>query len=341
MKFSLPFSKIKTAKKKIGLDIGSYNLKIVEIEPKGASTMISALTMKDIRNAKDISDTIKQTFDEARINEKKVNIAVSGESVVARHLSLPKMSEDELRKAIVFELEDHIPFKPEEVYLDFRIAQDDPNAENRMRVFMVAVKKDLLDRRVEIVHNAGLEPQVVTMDAIAMMNTLYFNYPSKDKTNVTLLNVGEKITNLLICRERIPYFVRDTRFGGEAISTLLETKLELDKAAAEELKYNLKDAPEDTSKMIKTTLATLLNEIFVSIDFFENLTEQKINEIYISGGSSQLWGLREFLGGYLGLEIIVLDPFKNFTFAPHISQEKAAKLAPYFSIAIGLALEES
>lgn len=340
MGFNLPFIKQKNDTKIVGLDIGVYNLKVAEIKLKDSSSgQVTALGIKDIRQTKDISESIKQLLDEAGINGKKVNLSVSGETVVARYLSLPKMNEEELRKAIIFELEDHVPFKPEEVYLDFQILGDDPNSANRMRVFLVAVKKETLDKRIELAHKVGLETQVVTMDALALMNTLYFNYPAKKTTNTTLLNVGEKITNLIICRERIPYFIRDTRFGGEVINTLLETKLEMDKTTAEELKYNLQNTPEDVSKLIKTTLATLLNEIFVSIDFFENLTEQKIEEIYISGGSSQLWGLREFLGGYLGLEIITLDPFKNFTLPSHIPQEKAAKLLPYFSIAIGLALE--
>jgi len=340
MKFNFPSLKKKPKKRIVGLDIGSYNLKVVELETKGDAAEITALGMKAVRAGKDIPEAIKQLFAEAQITTKEVNISLSGESVVARHLSLPKMNEEELRKAIVYELEDHIPFKPEEVYLDFKIVGEDPNSPNKMRVFLVATKKDVLDSRVELIQKAGLEPRVITMDALALMNSLYFNYPAKDKTNITLLNVGDKITNLIICREKIPYFVRDTRFGGEAITTLLETKLELDKKAAEELKYKLKEAPEETSKLIKTTLATLLNEIFVSIDFFENLTEQKIDEIYITGGSSQLWGLREFLGGYLGLEIIFMDSIKNFSFSPGIPQESISKLFPYLSVAIGLALEE-
>jgi len=340
MKFNLPAFKIKPKKRTIGLDIGSYNLKVVELETKGDGFEITNFGVKDIHTDKDIPAAINQLLADAQICGKEINIALSGESVVARHLSMPKMNEEELRKAIVYELEDHIPFKPEEVYLDFHIVGEDPNSPNKMRVFLVATKKDVLDNRVELLQKIGLEPKIITMDALALMNTLYFNYPAKEKTNITLLNVGEKITNLLICREKIPYFVRDTRFGGEVITTLLETKLELDKKAAEELKYKLKDAPEETSKLIKTTLATLLNEIFVSIDFFENLTEQKIDEIYITGGSSQLWGLREFLGGYLGLEIICLDPLKNFSFAPNIPQEEITKFSPYLSVAVGLASEQ-
>lgn len=330
----------KGPKKSVGLDIGSSNLKAVEIETRPDSAKITAYAIQDIREAKDLAESLKRTFDQAKISTKEVRISIAGESVAARHLSFPKMSKEETKKAISYELEDHIPFKPEEVYLDFQILGPDPNSSNRMRVFLVASKKDFLDSRVELIRKAGLEPCIVTMDALAMMNTFYFNYPAKDKTNITLLNIGEKITNLLITRDKIPYFIRDTRFGGETITALLQTKLKLEKRAAEEIKNDLQNAAEDISKIIKTTLATLLNEIFVSIDFFENLTEEKVDEIYITGGSSQIYGLKEFLGGYLGLEIITLDPLKNFSFSPNISAETISKLSPYLAVAIGLALEE-
>ena len=340
MKHALPFFK-KKPQRKLGLDIGSYNLKVAEIEIKADSFEIVGLGMRDIRGASDISGEIKEILQETHISTKEVNISISGENVVARHLSLPKMADDELRKAMAFELEDHIPFKVDEVYFDYRVLGEEPNSKNRMRVFLVATKKELLEKRVELVRRAGLEPRVLTMDALALKNTFYFNYPSKKLTNITLLNIGDKISNILITQEQIPYFVRDTHFGGDAITSLLQTKLELDKKAAEEVKHNLKNATPEVLQIIKAALVNLLNEIFISLDFYENLTQQTIDEIYICGGSSQLSGLKEFLGGYLNLKILDLDPFQNFSISPNIPQDMLPKLLPYLPVAIGLALEET
>ena len=326
--------------KKLGLDIGSYNLKVAEIQIKGSSLEIVGLGMKDIRESTDLSSALQELLKETKITAKEANISLSGENVVARHISLPRMDEQELKKAMWFELEDHIPFKAEEVYFDYYVLGPEPNAKNRMRVFLVATKKEQLDTRVMLIRQAGLEPRLITMDALALMNTFYANYPEKNLTNISLLNIGDKITNLLIMREHIPYFVRDTRFGGEAITALLQTKLELDKKGAEKLKYNLGKTAGEVTQIIKTALINLLNEIFVSLDFYENLTEQRIDEIYVSGGSAQLVGLKEFLSGYLNLEIFDLDPYKNFSLSPNISPEKAKEIAPYMAVAIGLALEE-
>ncbi len=326
---------------KVGLDIGSYNLKVVELEKKDGSFEIVSAGIKEIRETKDISLAIKELFKETRISTKEVNISLSGDNVVARYLSLPKMNEDELNKALAFELEDRIPFKANEVYTDYSILGDEPNSKNRMSVFLVAAKKDMLDTKLEFMRRAGLLPQVITMDALALKNTFYFNYPSKDTASIAILNIGNKISNLLIAREQTPYFVRDARFGGEAITALIQSKLGLNQKDAEELKYSsLKDAPDDVLQTIKATLSSLLNEIFVSLDFYENLTECKIDEVYICGGSSKIIGLKDFLWGYLNLEVFTLEPLKNFSVSPDISQEALTNLSPFLAIAIGLALEE-
>ncbi|MDP2941208.1 MAG: type IV pilus assembly protein PilM [Candidatus Omnitrophota bacterium] len=345
-KFAIPklkfsFNILGRARTRVGLDIGNCNLKVIEIEEKkGAFRLVNAL-MKDVKQEKDIPAAIAALFKEAGIANKSVNISVSGEDVVARHLSLPKMNEGELKKALVFQLEDHIPFKADEVYTDYHVMGDEPNSKNRMRVFLVASKKALVEQRLKLVRQANLKPQVITTDALALKNAFYHNYPERLEANVALLNIGDKISNLIIAREKIPYFVRDTRFGGEMITDLIQTKAQVDKPAAESLKTNPQSATPEITEIIKTAMGSLLNEIFVSLDFYENLTEQRIDEIYITGGSSKLPGLKEFLSGYLNFKIIPLESLKNFAFSPGLSADALGKISHYLTVAIGLALEEA
>ena len=334
---NLPFLK-KNTQRSIGLDIGNSQIKVVEISASGNSLEILNLGMKSISQGQDVPQVVKGLFKEANISGKEVNISVSGDDVVARYISLPNMNDEELKKAMAFELEDHIPFKASEVYMDYTILGEEPKSKNRMRVFLVATKKEAVENKLKLVRESGLQAKAVTTDALVLKNAFYFNYPSKEKANIAVLNIGEKFTNLIICREGVPYFVRDTHFGGEVITSLLQTKAGLDKAKAEELKCNLKDASEDVIRTVKAAFATLLNEIFISIDFYENLTEQRINEVYLCGGSAKLFGLKEFLSGYLGIEIIDLDSFKNLGFSSRLSKDVIAKLSAYMTVAVGLAL---
>jgi type IV pilus assembly protein PilM len=336
----LMFNILKGTKTRVGLDIGNYSLKVAQIEENDGSFKLLNAAMKDIRQEKNIPQAISELFKQNKISNRQVNLSVSGDSVVARYLSLPKMTENELKDAMQFELEDHIPFKPDEVYTDYHVLGDEPNSKNRMRVFLVAAKKDLVDEKLKLIRQAGLEPRLITTDAFAMKNTFYFNHPDKAQANVTLLNIGDKVTNLLISKDNVPYFIRDTRFGGEAITALIQSKSQMERTSAEELKHNLKTANPDISDIVKATLGNLLNEIFVSIDFYENLTEQRIDEIYLTGGSSQIEGLKSFLEGYLNLPILSLEPFKGFS-SSAAPKADLDKLSVYFAVAIGLALEKA
>ena len=333
------FSILKKAKTNAGLDIGSCNIKVVELEEKNGSFVLVNAAIKETGPQNNTLQEITSLFKQAGIRAKKVNIAVSGENTVARYLSLPKMSEAELKKAMEFQLEDHIPFKPEEVYVDYQTLGEDEGASNKLRLFLVASKKELIDSRIKLIKQAGLEPQVITTDALALKNTFYFNYPAKTESNITLLNAGSKFTNILISKRQIPYFLRDAKFGGETITNSIQTALQIERNNAESLKQNPGSSPAEVPEIIKSAMSSLLNEIFVSLDFYENLTEQRIDEVYVSGGSSQLTGLKEFLAGYLNIPILPLDPFKNFSVSSR-PKEAFLKLAPFMAVAVGLALEK-
>ena len=330
---------MKKASTRVGLDIGSCNIKAIEVEENNGSIRLINACIKEIKQEKNLPAQINELFKQACISGRKVNISVSGENTVSRYLSLPKMTDSELKRAMEFQLEDHIPFKPEEVYVDYHILGEDENALNKVRLFLVASKKDLIDTRIKLLKQAGLETQVITTDVLALKNTFYFNYPSKAASNITLLNIGGRLTNILISKEQIPYFLRDARFGGESITASIQSILQLERSNAESLKQNPGASTTQVPEIIKSSLSNLLNEIFVSLDFYENLTEQRIDEVYISGGSSQLAGLKEFLGGYLNLPILPLEPFKNFS-PSGIPKETLSKLSPFMAVAVGLALEK-
>lgn len=336
----LPFALSQKPERRLGLDIGAHSIKLAEVQEKGGALTLLNCCIKELTDPKDAAQAIGEALREKGITAKKAALAVSGEHVVSRYISMPKMNEAELKKAMTFELEDHIPFKTDEVYTDYHVFGEDPNAKNRIRVLLVATKKEPLEERLALVRQAGLIPQIITTDAMALKTIFYHAYPQKRQAHIAILNVGERITNLLIAHEEIPYFVRDTRFGGETLTTLIQTKAQLDRPKAELLKCSLKETTGEMADLIKASLSNLLNEIFVSLDFYENLTEQRIDELYLTGGSSQLVGLKEFLGGYLNVKILQLDPFLHLTPATKLPAAGLTSLTPYLAVALGLALEQ-
>jgi len=123
------------AKGMVGLDIGSYSIKAIELKPKAKEGEGSfevenvaleflphdAIVEGTIMDSEAVVETIKMIFDENKISNKNVNIAVSGSSVIIKKISLPSMETEELAESIIWEARHNIPYPYEETSVDYAI----------------------------------------------------------------------------------------------------------------------------------------------------------------------------------------------------------------------------
>ena len=94
--------------------------------------------------------------------------------------------------------------------------------------------------------------------------------------------------------------------------------------------------------MMAPTLRRLQNEILRSFDYFkEEFREEKIDNVFITGGSSSLKNLDEYLSGAIGIKAETINPIENIKIDPAsgISIDQLTQLSPRLSLAIGLAID--
>src|SRR5213593_687634 len=94
----------------VGLDIGSSSVKVVELAPRArdyelvgfgmAHVAPGAIQGGEIRQPAAVQQAIRQALDHGGIQATSAVIGVSGGSVIAKRVTLPKMSESELRESI-------------------------------------------------------------------------------------------------------------------------------------------------------------------------------------------------------------------------------------------------
>lgn len=77
------------------------------------------------------------------------------DQVLQRTLTLPLAVEEDLRQALTFELDRYTPFRPEQVYFDFRVIERDVN-QKRLSVELAAVPKFAVDQGVARAAALGL-----------------------------------------------------------------------------------------------------------------------------------------------------------------------------------------
>jgi type IV pilus assembly protein PilM len=120
-----------------------------------------------------LADELRKLWEEHDL-PRQVRVGVANQRIVVRSLDLPPL-EDEgaLDAAVRAEAPDHIPMPMDEAVLDWQHLGIVETPEGpRARVLIVAVRREMVDRLVGALQEAGLEPEGVDLSAFAMVRAL-------------------------------------------------------------------------------------------------------------------------------------------------------------------------
>ncbi|MFH0763733.1 MAG: type IV pilus assembly protein PilM [Candidatus Omnitrophota bacterium] len=326
---------------KVGLDIGTNSVKILQIGGEPDKPVLEALGVKKIRGIakSELAQAIKELAAQSKVSAKEANISVSGQSVIVRFISMPKMDNKALKGAVRFEAEKFVPFDINDCIVDFKTIKSQ-TADNRISIVLVAAKKGAVEERVKMAEEAGFSVRVVDVDCFALANSFSRNFPAigADKT-CALIDIGGTFTNLCILRGDAVFFARDIAIGTGDISSVISKRMGLDSKAAEELMFVPKEKSQEVAEHMKTVFNNLLGEVKLSLSYYENQGGRSIDEIYISGGGMGLFGLNEVFQETLGSKPILWKPL-GFLDKEKAMIDKAFidSQEPSLAIAAGLAL---
>lgn len=302
-----------------GLDIGDSSIKFVELisTPQGWELANFGIAQINGKGKDAIIESIRKVLRDTSSTIHRVNVAVFGESVIVRYIDLPKMTKEELRSAIKYEAEQYLPLKLDEVNFDFYPLEDMPG--NKIKVLLVAAKKELINEHIEIIKGAGLFSGVIDVDSFCLINCFEMNGPKiLDEDTAALLHIGHGVTSVNILKGKLPYFTREIYIGTSHIT---------------------EDGAKEIGEEPSLALGNLLSEIRLCFDHYENQTERSVGAIYLSGGGSTLKGLSQVIHTQLGVESKVWDPLTNIKVDPNkFDVAKLKEVGPILPVGIGLAL---
>jgi len=332
--------KTKPDKNCIGIDIGSYAIKLVELAREKEKLKIKSLAYKRIDNLPDgnISRALKELVDTANISSKVVNAAVSGPSVVIRLVELPRMNKDELKNAIPFEAEKYIPFSIEEVALDHQLLQPHIGTEGKMLVLLVAAKKNLINERVKTLSDAGLTAELLDVGSFANVNAFLSGAGKRGEGVSALIDMGARATDINILDEGILYFSRNIQLGGNDLTKVLSDVMSLESTAAEELKLNKGERSAEIDEKIHAALHNIIDEVRLSFSYYENRSGKAIEKAFLTGGGARVREIVELLKENLGIEAEQWDPTAGMEIDPSVDAELLSLIKDQLGVAIGLAL---
>src|SRR5262245_11568586 len=170
----------------IGLDIGSGFIKVAVIdhskrEPELVRVTVTplladAIVEGEVMDPGIVADAIQAAMSGANTQSRSIVTAVGGRDVIVKQISIERVKERQARELMQWEAEQHVPFDMESVELDFQILDPDGNGMD-MSVLLVAAKRDLIESKMRLLSEAGLNAAVVDVDAFALHNAFEVNHP--------------------------------------------------------------------------------------------------------------------------------------------------------------------
>jgi len=329
----------------IGIDIGSTQIKAVEIELRNKQAQVvravviplktSIMSESDV-DLGDIVQALKQGLREGGIRGAETAVSLLESQVFTRIIETPELSEKELNQALQWEAERYIPLPLNEVSMDSTIIN---KYEGKMEVLLVASPTRLIEKYTDLFSKAGIRVDAIENEALSILR-IY----QEQNINSVLLDIGGSATTVYVLHGEHLSLVRPISMGGSALTKALSTELNLALNQAEEYKRTYGLDPQQMEGRIAGILTQLIEplvqEVTGSMTFFkERFPQDVISRVILLGGGALLPGLPAFLQNRIQIETVVGNPWLKFP-ADQAVLSQFRGFESLFSVATGLAVRD-
>lgn len=344
----------------VGLDIGSFAVRAVELTLSGGGATlerfaqvtlpIGAVRDGEVVDAATVSATVRRLWSEGGFKSKRVVIGVANQRVIVRLAEMPTMSESDLQASLQYEAQELIPIPVDDAILDFQILDDvvTSDGDPRMRVLLAAAQRDMVRSHLAAVEGAGLRADVVDVVPFSLVRALSsasnpFEFEGGAEAIVC---IGGGITNVVVHEQGVPRFVRVLLVGGDDITEAISRELDVPADQAEALKRQADITSPDpgvarAGQVVRDRLAPLVEEVRGSIDYYLAQSQSStIDRILVTGGGSRMAGLMERLQAQLGANVEPARPLAGLQIGKGVglSEGQLAEIESLLTVPVGLAL---
>ena len=344
----------------MGIDISSTGIKLVELSRTRTGYQLAsmasvalprdAIVENTIIDSAAVSEALAEAVRLARPSTKNAAMAVAGNAVIIKTISMPMISEFELEAQIEYEADQYVPYDIDDVFLDFHIqgmTADDPD---KMDVVLVACKREVVEDYQLVLSDAGLNAKCIDCAVFALENAAeitdkhtaptgdQYALPDEDAEVNALVNIGANMMNINVLIDGRMAFVRDQFYGGGNLTEEIQKAHNISYQAAEQLK--IEQADQIDPDALEMFYVGLTSELVRSLDFYSaSRADFPVRKLYLSGGCALLPNIATELEQRLGIDTAVLNPFNHIDIPPRkFDTAQLEQSGPMMMVPVGLAL---
>jgi type IV pilus assembly protein PilM len=310
---------IERMQKVIGLDIGSYSIKAVEIINSFKSYQIKNFYELEMPIRDDIdrnvllAQSLEQLFKDNNLQADRILTAMPGQYISSRIVPVSFSDPRKISMAVMSDVEDAVPFNLEDMIVDNQILGT--AADGRTIVMVVMTRKSFLRSFLDHLHHVNIDPKLIDVDSLSFYNLAPYLRLEPNEC-AAMVDVGHEKTSVCIVQSGLLKMFRSINIGGAYLTEFLSRDLECSIAEAQVVKHRVSRLicdgdpgvgmnPDDKQIAERMTLAcnAIVKDLGRTLYAFKTWDKTKISRIFLSGGSAQIKNLDMYLSEQLGVPV--------------------------------------
>jgi type IV pilus assembly protein PilM len=277
----------------LGIDIGSEYVKVVECRAQPShldvrtalcfhtpSNSVSGHAVQDIDA---VAQAVRANLDRAHVRSGRAIAAIPGQSAMVKRFDIGAADIARLDELVRSEVENLVPAASGTLCVDYQV-HERPDEEG-IEVIVVTARSELVADYARILERAGLAPEAIDVDCLALANLFEANCGFGTSSTVAQVHVGARFASLIIHSHGRTMFAGDVPAGTEG----------------------MRGGRHRDGEGFAAEVAA---EIDRSLRFYWPLSAgDRIDEILLTGGAAREQPFVEALAACTGCGVRVVDPF--------------------------------
>ena len=310
----------------IGLDMGSSSLKWLELTQDDQFRLVLERCITEplqtgwivaghIEQFDEVAAALRRLVKASGSTARDVALAMPDSAVITTKILLPSdLGEVELLNHVESEV-DRLSGRPlTDMSVDYAVKGRAQASEQRgeVEVLITAASQERVQDRLGLAESAGLTPVVVDVETPAAMlavRRLISVRLGVLMGPVALIQVGTEGASLHVTQQGEIIHAAHQPVGGARLTELIAQVYGLDESVAEEKKCR-ESLPDDYSQaVLQPFMKNLADGLVSDLDTFLSTSGQKIDTVFLAGGSSVLSGLQDEINRRTFSDCVLADPF--------------------------------
>jgi type IV pilus assembly protein PilM len=356
MKLTLPFVRHAAKNKReqiIAVDLGSRTTKAVRLLRRDHGFALTGYAILDAPIVEKtispdmLGDHLKQVNQALGGKIKSLAMTASVNDTMVRPADVPQLPVDELRSVLRLNSRSYLQQDLSTHVFDCQIIPPWYEAEGleppkvtglqKQKVLVAGAKQQLVDELVAGARIGGFVAEHVIPGLLGPINAFELAMPDLFKSQaVVLVDLGFRNSSICILYRGELMLSRVVNIGGDRLTSGLSESMKISYAEAEGIKVGM---AHEVASTLEGLLLPLGRELRASIDFFEHQQDKTVNQVFLSGASTQ----SELIVRALQTELMVdCKPWSALnSFQLDLPAQQTAEIehvAPQLTVALGVGL---